>query len=221
MKYAGTSAECGVRSAGTAGLCVSLRGWLGSFLSPLYLFPLLFLLLAGCTAEGSEKGGEPLPPVGTTPGHLAPMLAGVETGAGVADSFQLEEFRGQPAVVEFYRSAECGLCRERLRQLQEHRPEYAAAGARVVAVTLDSPEQTARAREALEIDFPIVSVDTATFARWDALDSTRTTPLPAAYLLNERGVIRFRHIGRNAGHRASDAELLTAVLQMQRGELDP
>jgi hypothetical protein len=45
------------------------------------------------------------------------------------------------------------------------------------------------------------------------LDKAGAAVLPTAIILDGRGVIRYRRTGRNAGDRASNAELLAALQQ--------
>lgn len=188
------------------------RGWA----APLFtlhpsIFTLLFLFLPACEWLSERAPQESLPPVGTAPGHLAPALEGTAAGG---DRFQLGRERARATVLVFYRGYHCGLCRERLRSLEAHRAAYQDAGARVVAVTLDPQEEVDRTREALGLGFPVVRVDTAVFAEWDILDGERELPLPASILLDNRRVIRYRHVGRNAADRAHDIEILAALQQL-------
>ena len=163
----------------------------------------------GC-GDDAAREGDPLPDVGTTPGRLGPPLQG-RTDAG--SPFRLAPGGADATLLLFYRGAHCGLCRERLRALEAHRGAYEAADVRIVAATLDPPDEVARTASTLGLGFAIVSVDTAAFTRWDVVDTTRAVPLPASFLLDSRGVIYFRHRGRNAADRASDVELLAAVEQ--------
>ncbi|HEV2132424.1 MAG TPA: peroxiredoxin family protein, partial [Longimicrobiaceae bacterium] len=174
------------------------------------LFPLLaLLLLAGCERPGGTIAADPSLPVGIETGNRAPPLVGSLAGG---ERFQLEpDRRSQATVLVFYRGLHCGLCRERLRELEAHRGAYRDAGARVFAVTLDSPEEAARTPEQLGLGFPIVRVDSAALAEWGVLDDNGRRPLPASVLLDRQGVIRYRHVGRNAADRARDVELLVAL----------
>ncbi len=119
--------------------------------------------------------------------------------------------RGERTVLLFYRSEACGLCRLRLEQLQANLPAYRTLGARVLAVTLDPPELSTRTAERLAGDLQIVSVDSAVFDAWDVLEAERRAPLPGAYVLNDRGVVIFRHLGGHAGDHITDATLLTIL----------
>ncbi len=179
------------------------------------LLAALLAVVPACGGAADSAAEVPLPPVGNTAGLRAPTLIG-QTAA--AATFRLDSAGAVPAAVVFYRGAYCGLCRERLRALQEHLAAYRAAGVWVVAVTLDTPPEIQRTVQQLGLEFPVVAADTATFAAWGALDAERRTALPASFLLDSLGVIRFRHVGRNAADRATDAALLTAVRQSRESE---
>lgn len=168
---------------------------------------LVLVLALGACGPATEPQAEV--PIGTEPGLRAPTLAGsLPDGA----PFQLAEAERSATVVVFYRTAECGLCRLQLDRLQEHLPAYERLDATVVAVTLDTPEQTLAMFGPGTPAFPVVSVDSSTFRDWGVMDPQQSTPLPATYVIDGEGLVRFRHIGRNASDRTSDAEMV-AVLE--------
>ena len=186
-----------------------------------YSLPALLLLLVTLAACGDRTEGDAEVPVGTDTGQRAPGLSGtLDDGS----DFALEARPGAPTVVLFYRGSSCGLCRLRLQRLAENLPAYERAGSDVVAVTLDPPDAGRALKEAAELAFPVVSVDSATFAircrspatasatfeRWATLEAG-AAPLPATFVIDEAGIIRFRHVGRNAGDRVSDASIVTLL----------
>lgn len=177
-----------------------VRGWL--------MASLLVGALTACDDRVSAEV-EALPE-GTGVGERAPPVRGASADG---ESFAIEGRPASPTVLVFYRSADCGLCRVQLEQTQQHMPAYRRQGSRVVAVTLDPPEVSRGLAERMELDFEIVSVNEAAFEAWGALDAAGA-PLPATYILDRDGVVRFRHIGRNASDRTSDAELLTLLEQI-------
>jgi len=162
--------------------------------------------LGGCGTD-SEPAAPPLP-VGTEPGQRAPAIAGL-TPTG--EEFTIQTARGAPLVLVFYRSIECGLCQLQLEQMQSNLAAYRRSRAEVAAITLDEPARTREWVERASLAFPVISVDTAAFRLWGALASDDSRPLPASYVIDGSGVIRFRHIGRNAADRASDAEIVTIL----------
>jgi peroxiredoxin len=178
----------------------------GRLLCSSFLTAVLLLFLAGCERSGVEA--LPEAPPGTDVGQLAPELVGT---APSGEAFARDQTRGWRTVVLFYQSETCGLCRRRLEQLHTNLSAYEAVRARVVAVTLDPPELAARTAERLGGELSIVSVDPAVFDAWDVLEEGRSAPLPGAYILDDRGVVIYRHLGVHAGDRISDAMLLSVL----------
>jgi len=164
------------------------------------------VLVAGGCGDGREAAA-PDSPVGTEIGHRAPPLTG--TGADGRE-FQFQP-RGDGTVIVFFRSFGCGLCRERLRELQGNLDEYRGADVRIVAATPDGPDIARRAVDELGLGFDVVSADSATLANWGVAPGERGLPLPGSYLVDRGGVVIFRHIGRNAADRAHDLEILAAL----------
>lgn len=173
----------------------------------------LALLATACGAAGGADA-ERLPPVGLDVGMRAPDLAGRAAGGA---GFRLQELRGIPAVVVFYRGGYCGLCRERLRELQESLPAYRRAGAEVVAATPDPPVAAARTAAELGLSYPVVSVDSAALSRWELLGDGGSAALPSTVLLDRSGVIRYRHVGLSAADRARDVEVLAVLAATEEG----
>jgi peroxiredoxin len=176
---------------------------------PSPLWPVLLLTLAtGCGGEGSAERDLP---VGPEPGSRSPELAGTLADG---DSYRFDPGRGRRTVLVFYRGAQCGLCRHQLEQIEAHRSAYDRQGTTIIGVTLDPTETSAQLLEQMPLGYSLVSVDSATFERWEALDPEQGVPLPATYIVDGNGVVRFRHIGRNAADRTVDADMLTLLARL-------
>ena len=193
----------------------SISSWLGiragsrrGTLVPAFAAALLFV--PGCRSPAELP---PDVPVGTELDMRAPALHG-QSLDGTA--FSLDERSTGPIVLVFYRSAGCGLCRVQLAELERHLPSYRQLGVRPVAVTLDPPD-VGREMLGRTYGFDIVSVDTATFETWGALDPESGVALPLTFILDANGIVRFRYLGRNASDRVRDAELLTVLQTLDLG----
>ncbi len=162
----------------------------------------LVVCLACDSAPPPESGG-----VGT------PVLAGSSSRGG---RFTLRQVAGAPAVLLFLRGSYCPLCQERLQALAAYAGAYEDAGVRVVAVTLDPPEQARATAKALGLPFPLVSVDVATFQRWGLRPAGQGLPRPGDFVLDAAGRVRWSRVGAGAADRPSDVALL-AVLDSLRG----
>lgn len=153
------------------------------------LVPILVLSLAIASSTGAQTAGSP----------------------ARSDSLSFDEFRGATTVLVFYRSGDCGLCRERLRALDEHLDDYDDLGVKVVVLTADPPDGIERVRDELGLDLRIEHADRAMLARWGVWPEGADAPFPAAFVLDEAGQVRFRHVGESAADRVSDEVLLAAV----------
>jgi peroxiredoxin len=169
----------------------------------------IFVLVLMTVFAACEDPPEPIPqaPVGIEVGYRTPALSGTRAD-GVP--FVLESEPPAPTVLIFYRSAQCGLCRRQLDQTQTHLDAYDYAGARVVGITLDAPDLSQQLQEA-GIGFSLVSVDPEVFEAWGAMHPDLGTPMPATFIVDTQGVIRFKHLGRNAADRTTDAGILTVL----------
>ncbi|HET7274417.1 MAG TPA: peroxiredoxin family protein [Longimicrobiaceae bacterium] len=170
----------------------------------------LLTLLAGCSGDESERGAAPQ--VGTAVGDLAPALEGTIAGG---ERFALADMQGSRALLVFYRGGYCGLCRERLRRLQDHRAAYEELQVQLVALTADSLAAILETRELTGSEFPIVSVDSATLSRWELYDPEHRAPRSATLIVDGDGVIRFRQVGRNPADQVSDPALIATFEQLR------
>ncbi len=157
------------------------------------------------------------PPQGDGPG--TPVLAGRSSEGG---RFTLREVAGAPAVLVFVRGSYCPLCQDRLRTLAAYAGAYEDAGVRLVAVTLDPPDPARATARELDLPFPLVSVDIATFQRWGLRPPGQAQPRPGDFVLDAAGRVRWSRVAADATERPSDVALLAAVDSLRTaGALPP
>lgn len=171
------------------------------------LLCILTVAITGCNRADTVDA----PPVGYEVGNRAPVLEGLDSEG---QPFRIESGGGTPDVIVFYSSASCGLCRDQLERMQEHLPAYERANASLVAVSLDPPSESRAFLERAGITYPLVSVDSATFAEWVPTGTALGSPRPATYILDGSGVVNFRHIGRNSSDRTSDAGMIAILSEL-------
>jgi peroxiredoxin len=154
------------------------------------------------------------------------------TGQDVA----LEELLAQgPVVLSFYRGAWCPYCNLALRALQQHQGDITARGAQLVAVSPQLPGEAVAVTGKHQLTFTILSdvgSDVAkqyglTFdlpedlaAVYDRLGFElervngghgRTLPLPATYVIDRGGEIRWAFADTDYTTRAEPAGILAAL----------
>ncbi|MEU6594154.1 peroxiredoxin-like family protein [Streptomyces sp. NPDC046881] len=140
-----------------------------------------------------------------------------------------------PVVLTFYRGAWCPYCNIALRALQQHHAGITARGARLVAVSPQIPDESLTLAEKHGLDFDVLSdigSDTAKqyglafdlpddlAAVYDRLGfdlqrvndgHPRTLPLPATYVIDRSGTIRWAFVDTDYTARAEPADILTAL----------
>ncbi|HEX7119222.1 MAG TPA: redoxin domain-containing protein [Longimicrobiales bacterium] len=174
----------------------------------------LILFVTGCgVAEGGSRPDQARPgaadPAAARP---APPLEGTELGGS---RFRLSEHRGEIVVLVFNRGPYCGICRERLRALTSNASRYEALDARVFAVVHGPEDAWADIVDENDVEVPVVVVDRRTLERWGVWPRGATAPRPAAFVVDRRGRIRFRHVGATAADRVGDVVLLAATREVR------
>jgi peroxiredoxin len=140
-----------------------------------------------------------------------------------------------PVVLTFYRGAWCPYCNLALRALQRHHDAIAARGAHLVAVSPRIPDESLSLTEKEQLAFPVLSDIGSEVAKrfgiaFDLSDElgtvydgfgfdlqrvndghARTLPLPATYVIDGTGVIRWAFVDTDYTVRAEPGDILTAL----------
>ncbi|MDQ0904245.1 peroxiredoxin [Streptomyces canus] len=140
-----------------------------------------------------------------------------------------------PVVLTFYRGAWCPYCNIALRSLQQHHETITARGARLVAVSPQIPDESLTLTEKHDLAFDVLSdigSDTAKqyglafdlpddlAAVYDKLGfdlqrvnggHPRTLPLPATYVIDRDGTIRWAFVDPDYTTRAEPADIIAAL----------
>ncbi|MFF8644971.1 peroxiredoxin-like family protein [Streptomyces sp. NPDC015345] len=179
-------------------------------------------LLATRLAESALGAGDPAPRF---------TLASA-TGEEISLDALLAE---GPVVLTFYRGAWCPYCNLALRALQQHHADLTARGARLVAVSPQIPDESLTLSEKERLAFPVLSDIGSGVAKrfgiaFDLSDELgalydrlgfeldrvnaghhRTLPLPATYVIDRAGVIRWAFVDTDYAVRAEPADVLAAL----------
>ncbi|MEV4786212.1 peroxiredoxin-like family protein [Streptomyces tuirus] len=140
-----------------------------------------------------------------------------------------------PVVLTFYRGAWCPYCNIALRSLQQHHDAITARGARLLAVSPQIPDESLTLAEKHDLAFDVLSdlgshtakqfglafdlPDDLT-AVYDKLGfdlqrvndgHPRTLPLPATYVIDRDGVIRWAFVNTDYTTRAEPTDILAAL----------
>ncbi|MEU7254464.1 peroxiredoxin-like family protein [Streptomyces rimosus] len=140
-----------------------------------------------------------------------------------------------PVVLTFYRGAWCPYCNLTLRSLQEHHAAITARGARLVAVSPQVPDESLTLAQKHELAFDVLSdVGSEVAERYGiafdlpedlaaVYDSfgfemqrvngghPRTLPLPATFVIDRTGTVRWTFADPDYVKRAEPADILAAL----------
>ncbi|MEV8252734.1 peroxiredoxin-like family protein [Rhodoglobus sp. NPDC076762] len=140
-----------------------------------------------------------------------------------------------PVALAFYRGSWCPYCNIELKALQDMLPEFRAAGATLVAISPQTPDESLSLEEKHNLEFPVLSdrnleaingfgllhpVDDRTKAfyeksGYDLVKSNGATgwqlPLPATYVIAPDRSIRFAFVNADYKLRAEPADVVEAI----------
>ena len=185
---------------------------------------------------------------GATEDLVASGIAEQSASAGsAAPAFSLPNVHGEPVaseslwaegstVISFYRGGWCPYCNIELRALQERLPEIEALGARLVAITPETPDNALTTQEKNEIAFEVLSdggnqVASAfglTFRLPDAVndlykgqfgidieasngEASQTLPVPATFVIGKGGKVLKAFVDADYTKRAEPDEIIAAL----------
>jgi peroxiredoxin len=177
---------------------------------------------AGATFAGALRAGDRAP---------AFRLADARGGEVALDDLLADG----PVVLVFYRGAWCPYCNLQLAAFQSALADIRAAGAALVAVSPQTPDQSLTFAEQKALEFPVLSdVGNAVargyglvFTQSDAAtamsrrlgveladfngDDSNSLPAASTFVIGEDGVIRFASVSGDYRWRVGPDEVLTAL----------
>lgn len=140
-----------------------------------------------------------------------------------------------PVVLAFYRGGWCPYCNLELRALQAALADITAAGATLVAISPQLPDNSLSTAEKLELAFPVLSDVGNAVAREYGLvfslpedlrsvydgfgidlpaangDQTFELPVPATFVIGRDGSVAWRFVDPDYTHRGDPADVLAAL----------
>ena len=179
-------------------------------------------LIASGIAEQSASEGSAAPDFSLPNAHGEPVASEAPWGEG-------------PAVVSFYRGGWCPYCNIELKALQDRLPEIEALGARLVAITPETPDNALSTQEKNEIGFDVLSDDGnrvasafgLTFRLPDAVndiykgfgidleasngEGSQTLPVPATFVIGKGGTVLKAFVDADYTQRLEPEEIIEAL----------
>lgn len=188
---------------------------------------IFFALVAAMSFSASAQKG-------LMAGDKAPMFTGIDqNGKTVSLKMALKEHRS--VVLFFYRGQWCPYCNKHIKELQDSLQLLADKNAYVIGVTPETKENIDKTINKTQAGFSILQdkdeqimkayqvnymMDDATFTKYKGygvdLDANNgnnrhTLPVPATYIIDRSGKIKYVHFDPNYQKRASVKTLLTQL----------
>jgi peroxiredoxin len=146
-----------------------------------------------------------------------------------------------PLVLVFFRGGWCGYCNLQLRAWQQRADELARLGATLLAISPQTPDHSMRTAADNQFMFAVLSDSNLEAANGFELAFTLppelvsfygsvgtdipvlngnglwVLPVPATYVIDEKGCIRFAHIEEDIRKRAEPDDVLRVIEDLVRG----
>ncbi|MEO1593333.1 MAG: peroxiredoxin family protein [Cyanobacteria bacterium J06632_22] len=148
-------------------------------------------------------------PLGQTlPDFQLPMV-------GQRAPVRLSDYRGQPVVIAFTRiftaKQYCPLCHPHLKALAAAYDNIAALGAEVLLITSTPPRQSKTVQQDLALAMPLLSDPSCHIFRRYSVGQALGAPLPAQFVIDAEGRLRFQHLFSFLHPNASPERLMWAI----------
>ena len=176
------------------------RGWI-LVMTVTLLFLGTFLIIV------QEKGGDAEPEVHPEVGYRAPDFA-LPTLEG--KTVRLSDFRGKKAIFLNFWATWCAPCRLEMPTMETVYQEYKRRGLEILAVGLDSGPKSAvkNFMQELKLTYPaLLDPD------MQVLRLYRLFSIPATFLIDKEGIIRFKELGYRDWTHPESRKLLEEILK--------
>jgi peroxiredoxin len=144
------------------------------------------------------------------------------------------EVAKKPTILVFYRGGWCPFCNKQLAELRTLEPDLQKMGYQLVAISTDSPENLKATLDKQQLSYSLFSDADVMAAQAFGLafkapapyaatlekgsggkNVEKLLPVPAVFLVNQSGVIKFEYINPNFKERISSKLLMAAAETMR------
>jgi len=128
---------------------------------------------------------------------------------------QLSDYQGRPVVLAFTRifteQQYCPFCYPHILAMGKTYSQFVGLGATVLMLTSTDETQSKAVQQELSLEMPLLVDSSCTTFRQYGTGRALGAPLPAQFVLDKQGALRFQHLFSFAHHNASPERLLWAV----------
>lgn len=129
---------------------------------------------------------------------------------------KLSDYRGkQPVILAFTRifteKLYCPLCFPHIKAMNENYEQFTSRGVEVLMITSTDEQQSQVVVKDLGLKMPLLSDPTCRAFRAYDVGQALGAPLPAQFVLDQAGKLRYKHLFSFLDHNASVEKLLEAL----------
>ena len=149
-----------------------------------------------------------------------------------------DELENGPVVLTWYRGGWCPYCNITLHYLQEKLPEFQKAGATLIALTPELPDNSLSTSEKNNLEFTVLSDVGNTIGKEYGVvfkltddvasiyqngfglnekngDDSNELPLAATYIIDKNGIIQYAFLDADYRERAESSEIIEALEKLK------
>ena len=133
---------------------------------------------------------------------------------------KLSSFRGkQPVILVFTRifteKQYCPLCFPHIKAVNENYQQFTDQGAEVLMITSTDERQSQKVVSGLSLKLPLLSDPSCNVFRTYNSGQALGAPLPAQFVLDQQGKLRYKHLFSFLDHNASVEKLLEELRKIK------
>ncbi|BAX78705.1 peroxiredoxin-like family protein [Labilibaculum antarcticum] len=150
------------------------------------------------------------------------------------------ELKKGPVILVWYRGGWCPYCNITLHNLQERLPDFQKAGASLIALTPEIPDQSLNTTEKHSLEFTVLSDVANKVAKEYGVvfkltpevaalyqkafdmhsyngDESDELPLAATYVIDQKGIIQYAFLDADYRNRAEPNDVIAALAKLNAG----
>lgn len=105
----------------------------------------------------------------------------------------------------------CPLCFPHIKALNEQYQQFVDRTVELIMITSTDEQQSKKVVEDLHLNFPLLSDSSCKIFRDYQVGQALGAPLPAQFVLDRQGILRYKHLFSFLDHNASVETLLSAI----------
>lgn len=143
----------------------------------------------------------------------------------------LTSLKGKWIVIDFYRGNWCPMCNTQIATLAKDYPKFQKLNAEIIAISTDTPEGAQKTKEKSQAPFPILIDEDNEIIQLYKVDTKKrelkdmpalmhgkkagTYAMPAVFIIDTEGIIRYSYIGKSFTDRPTNEGLLKKLSELQ------